>query len=164
MMRQANPMSRALSAAFGAVMVLTAGIGGGPVVLAILAAAGAAVAAGLFDRRAALVAVLATVVALAVGTPTPLFAAVSGLAAATYLLTGYADRTGAVTLTVPTVAGLVGFTLAGLAATAVTTAVTWAPLLAPAVMAAVLIVVVIPLLAGDRAGPAGDDDPAGGYE
>ena len=159
-------MSRGLSGAFGAVMVLTAGIGGGPVVLATLAAAVVAVAAGLFDRRAALVAVLLTVVALAVGTPTPLFAAVSGLAAATYLLTGYADRTGAVTLTVPTVAGLVGFTLAGLAATAVTTAVTWMPLLAPAVMTAVLIVVAVPLLAGERVmpGPAGDDDPASEYE
>ena len=66
----------------------------------------------------------------------------------------------------PPGAGLVGFALAGLAATAVTTAVTWMPLLAPAVMTAVLIVVAVPLLAGERVmpGPAGDDDPASEYE
>ena len=135
-------------------------------VLATLAAAAASVAAGLFDRRVAVAGVLLTVVALALGAPTPLFAAVSGLAAATYLLTGYADVTGANTLTVPTVAGLIGFTLAGLAATAITTKVSWVPLLAPAVMTAVLVVLAIPLLGSNRTavGPAGDDDPAGGYE
>ena len=159
-------MNRWLSAAFGAVMVLTAAVDGGPVVLAILATAVVAVAAGLFDRRAAVIAVLLTAGALALGAPTPLFAAVSGMAATAYLLTGYADGTGAVTLTVPSVAGLIGFTLAGLAATAVSSSVPWMPLLAPAVMTAVLIVVTIPLLAGERGmpGPAGDDDPAGGYE
>jgi hypothetical protein len=147
-------------------MVLTAAIGGGPLVLAVLAAAAVVVAAGLFDRRAAVVAVLLTVVALALGAPTPLFAAVSGMAATTYLLTGYADRAGAVTLTVPSVAGLIVFTLAGLAATAVSSAVPWMPLLAPAVMTAVLIMVTMPLLAGERVmpGPAGGDDPAGGYQ
>lgn len=157
---------KGLSAAFGAVMVLTAGLDGPPVVLAVLAAALAAVVAGLFDRRAAVAAVLLTVVALALGAPTPLFTAVSGLAAATSLLTGYADVTGANTLTVPTVAALLGFTLAGLAATVVTTNLTWVPLLAPAVMTAVLVVVAIPLLGGNRtaAGPAGGDDQAGRYE
>lgn len=159
-------MNRALSPAFGAVMVLTAALDGGPVVLAILAAAVAAVAAGMFDRRAAVVAVLLTVVALALGIPTSLYAAVSGLAAATYLLTSYAEATGANTLTVPIVVGLVGFTLAGLAATAITTRVTWVPLLAPVVMAAVLVVVALPLLGSDRRlpGPAADDDPTGRYE
>ena len=159
-------MNRALTAAFGAVMVLTAGIDAGRVSLAILAAAVAAVAAGLFDRRAALVAVLSTVVALAVGTPTPLFAAVSGMAATLYLLTGFAEGTGATTLTGPSVAGLIGFTLAGLAATAITAKFTWVPLLAPVVMTAVLVLVAIPLFTGNRAapGPARDDDPTGRYE
>lgn len=151
-------MNRALTAAFGAVMVLTAGLDGGPLVLAILAAALAAVAASLFEPRVAVVAVLLTVVALAVGAPTPWFAAVSGLAAASYLLTGYADRTGANTSTVPTVVGLIGFTLAGLAATAITAKVTWVPLLAPVIMTAVLVVAVMPLLGSPRTGPAGDTD------
>lgn len=157
-------MSRALSAAFGAVMVLTAALDSPPVTLAILAAAAAAVAAGLFHRRAAVVAVLLTIVALAFGTPTSLYAAVSGLAAATYLLTRYGD--GATTLTGPAVAGLIGFTLAGLVATAITATVTWVPLLAPLVMAVVLVVVAIPLLGsnGRVPGPAGDDDPASRYE
>lgn len=155
---------KALSAAFGVVMVLTAGLDGGPVVLAILAAALAAVAAGLFDRRAGVLAVLLTVAGLALGAPSPLFAAVSGLAATAYLLTGYADRTGANTLTVPTVVGLLGFTLAGLAATAITAKVTWVPLLAPIVMTAVLILVAIPLVGSARTGPARDDDSTDRYE
>jgi hypothetical protein len=160
----AAPTSRVVSVAFGIVMVLTAGLEGGPVVLAVLAAALAAVVAGLFDRRAAVLAVLLAIVALAIGGPTPVFAAVSGLSAAAYLLTGFAEDSGANTLTVPTVVGLIGFTLAGLAATAITTKVTWVPLLAPVVMTAVLIVVAIPLLRGGRTGPAGEHDSTGGYE
>lgn len=156
-------MTRTLAAAFGIVMVLTAGLDGAPVVLALLAAAAAAVVAGLFDRRVAVVAVLLTVVALGLGAPTPLLAAVSGLAATTYLLSGYADATGANTLTVPTVVGLIGFTLAGVAATAITANVAWVPLLAPVIVAAVLVAVAKPLLGGDRSapGPGGDDDVIG---
>lgn len=154
---------RSVSAAFGIVMVLAAGLDGAAVILGVLAGALAAVVAGLFDRRAAVVAVLLTVVALAIGAPTPLFAAVAGMAAAAYLLTGYAHVTGADTLTVPTVAGLIGFTLAGLAAATITTKITWVPLLAPVVMTAVLIVVAIPLLSGNRTGPAGAADPTDGY-
>ena len=150
---------KGVSGAFGVVMVLAAGLDGGPVVLAVLAAALAAVAAGLVDRRAAVGAVLLTLLGLAIGAPTPLYTAVSGLAAATFLVTRYGDATGATTLTVPTVVGLLGFTLVGLAATAITTRITWVPLLAPVVMTAVLVVVAIPLLGGSRIRPAGDVDP-----
>jgi len=156
-------MTRLLSPAFGIVMVLTAGLDASRWVLAVLAAALAAVAAGLVDRRAAVAAVLLTIAGLAVGAPAPVFAAVSGLAAASYLLTGYAADSGAHTLTVPTVVGLLGFTAAGLAATSITTSITWVPLLAPVVMSAVLIVVAIPLLGG-RSGPGGEPDRADGYE
>lgn len=158
-------MSRAVPAAFGLLMVLAAGADGGPVTLAVLALGLAAVAGGLFDLRAAAAAVVLAGIALAVSDPAPLFAAVAGLAAAAYLLTRHAEGAGAVTLTVPSVVGMLGFTLAGLAATAIATDLTWVPLLAPAVLTGVLIMVVIPLLADDRtgviSGPDADTDQAG---
>lgn len=153
---------------FGLLMVVTAGATGGPVVLAVLGLAVAAVAVGVLDRRAAVAAVLLSVAALALSEPDPLFAAVSGMSAATYLLAGHAVGSDAVTLTVPTVAGMVGFTLAGLVATAVALPVSWIPLLAPVVVATVLIVVALPLLADDRtgaiAGPTVEPASQGGYE
>lgn len=151
-------MNRGLAAAFGAVMVLTAGVDGGPVALALLALALAGVMAGLADRRVVPVPVILSIAALALGDPSPFFAAVSGLAAATYLLTACSERVS--TLTVPAVAGMVGFTLVGLAATAIRTDVAWMPLVAPAVMAGVLTVAAMPLLADDRSISAPTDDAA----
>ncbi|MEI6252774.1 MAG: hypothetical protein WCP30_08215 [Mycobacteriaceae bacterium] len=154
--------------AFGLLMVVAAGATGGPVVLAVLGLAVIAVAAGLADRRAAAAAVLLSITALALSDPAPLFAAVSGMSAAAYLVISHAAGRNAVTMTVPMVAGLLGFTAAGLAATAVALPVSWIPLLAPAIIAAVLIVVAIPLLADDRtgdiAGPASDHQLPGRYE
>lgn len=135
-----------MSPLFGVLMVLTAGATGGPVVLAVLGLALVAIAAGLADRRAATVAVLLSIAALALSDPSPLFAAASGLSAAGYLVTRYG------TLTIPTVAGLIGFTAAGVAATAVALPVSWIPLLAPAMIAAVLIVAALPLLGDERTG------------
>ena len=158
-------MNSAFSAAFGLLMVVTAGGTGGPVVLAALGLAVVAVAVSLIDRRAATAAVLVSIVALALSEPAPLFAAVSGLSAATYLVTRHAIGSAAVTLTVPTVAGMLGFTAVGLAATAVALPVNWIPLLAPALMAAVLVVVAFPLLADERtgvlAGPTVEPEPQG---
>lgn len=155
----------ALAPAFGLLMVVTAGAAGGPVVLAVLGLAVVAVAAGVFDRRAATVAVLFSITALALSDPMPWFAAISGISAAAYLLTRHAVGGGAVTLTLPTVVGMTGFTVAGLAATAVALPVGGIPLLAPAIMAAVLIVISIPLLADDRTGsipgPRADQQPPG---
>ena len=150
---------------FGLLMVVTAGATGGPVALAVLGLALAAVAVGVLDRRAAMAAVLLSVAALALSEPDPLFAAVSGMSAATYLLARHAVGSDAVMLTVPTVSGLIGFTLAGLAATAVALPVNWIPLLAPVIVAAVLIVVALPLLADEHTGairgPTDDHQPPG---
>jgi hypothetical protein len=161
-------MNAAFSAAFGLLMVVTAGGAGGPVALAALGLAVVAVVASLVDRRAAAVAVVLSITALALSDPAPLFAAVSGLSAATYLVTRHTIGTGVATLTIPTVAGLLGFTAAGLVATAVALPVNWIPLLAPAVMAAIVIVVAFPLLADERtgavAGPTVEPEPPGGYE
>lgn len=155
----------AFAPAFGLLMVVTAGATGGPVVLAVLGLALVAVAVSLFDPRAAMAAVLLSILALALSDPAPVFAAVSGMSAAAYLLTRYAAVSGAVTLTVPAVAGLIGFTVGGLAATAVAVPVDWIPLLAPAIIAAVLIVVAVPLLADERTGalpdPTADPRPPG---
>lgn len=132
---------------FGILMVLTAGASGGPVVLAVLGVALVAVAVSLADRRAATVAVLLSIAGLALSDPSPLFAAVSGLSAAVYLVSRHNAA-----LTMPTVAGLMGFTAIGVVATAVALPVSWIPLLAPAVIAGVLIVAALPLLADDRTG------------
>jgi hypothetical protein len=141
-----------LSAAFGVLMVVTAA-----------GSAGSAVAVGVVDRRAAPAAVLLTITALALSDPGPLFAAVSGMAAAVYLLTRHAAATGAITLTAPTVAGLLGFTAVGLVGTAVALPVNWTPLLTPVIMAAVLVVAALPLLADDRTGavlnPGAEGEP-----
>ena len=91
-----------------------------------------------------------------------MFAAVSGMSAAAYLVNRHGAASGAVTMTVPTVAGLIGFTAAGLAATAVALPVDGIPLLAPVLIAAALIVVALPLLGDDQTGEIPDpaSDPA----
>lgn len=153
--------------AFGLLMVVTAATTGGPFVLGVLGLAVVAVGVSLADRRAATAAVLLSVVALALSDPSPLFAAVSGMSAAAYLVTRHCAG-GAVTMTVPMVAGLLGFTAAGLGATAVAVPVSWIPLLAPPIITAVLIVVALPLLGDDRTGdlpgPASGPALPGGYE
>ena len=138
--------------AFGLLMIVSAGATGGPVVLAVLGLAVIAVGVGLADGRAATAAVLLSITALALSDPSPLFAAVSGTSAAAYLVTRHGASNGAVTLTVPTVAGLIGFSAAGLAATAGALPVYGIPLLAPVVIVAVLIVVALPLLGDDQTG------------
>ena len=155
-----NPL---IAPAFGLLMVVTAGATGGPVVLAVLGLAVIAVGVGLADSRAAAAAVLLSIIALALADPSPLFTAVSGMSAAAYLATRHGG--GAVTMTVPTVAGLIGFTAAGLAATALALPVDWIPLLAPLIIAAILVVVARPLLGDDRTGeipgPASNPAPPG---
>lgn len=150
-----------LSAAFGLLMVVTAAGSGGSVVLAALGLAVLAVAVGVVDRRASTAAVLLSITALALSDPSPLFAAVSGMSAAVYLLARHAAATGAITLTPPTVAGLLGFTAVGLVGTAVALPVNWIPLLTPVIMAAVLIVAALPLLADDRTGAVHNPDAEG---
>lgn len=147
------------STALGVLMVAAAAAPAGPWGLAAVGLAGAAVLTGLFLRPAAVAAVLLAIAATALGDPEPLLAAVSGLSATGYLLTRYADE--AATLTVPTVLGMVGFTVAGALVSVVSVQVTWAPLVAPAVMAGILILVAAPLVAELFTGPTADRDPPG---
>ncbi|MBU3750627.1 MAG: hypothetical protein FGM52_09265 [Mycobacterium sp.] len=139
---------------FGVLMVAAGVRPVAPWGLAAAALAGVAVLAGLFFRPASVVAVLVTVAGMALGDQIPVLAAVSGLSAAAYLLTRYGAD--AVTLTVPTALGMLGFTAAGVAATAIGFELTWAPLVAPAIMAAILIVVAAPLFAERPPDPGAD--------
>jgi hypothetical protein len=120
-----------LSTAFGFLMVAAAEPGAhGPAFVAAIIAA-IAVLAGIQFRPAATFAVLLTVLAIVASDSQPVFAALSGLCAAAYLVLrhGAAARVGGVTA--PTVIGAVGFTFAGLIATAFPLKLPWLPLLAP---------------------------------
>lgn len=140
------------SAAFGLLMVASAARPAGLWALGALALAAGAVLAGVVVRPAALAAVLLTIVGIAIGNPAPLFVAVSGLSAAAYLAARHAGDV--VTLTVPTLVGMLGFTAAGVAATALQVQLTWVPLVAPVIMALILIVAVAPLVTRATARPA----------
>lgn len=151
--------------AFGILMVITAVRPSGPIGLAALGLSAVTLLAGLFIRQAAPAAVVVSVGAMALADPTPVFAAVSGLSAAAYLLLRYAVSDGgpgsdAVTLTVPTAIGLIGFTAAGLAASVIGPQLAWVPLLAPLIAMAILILVALPLWADERTGALPAPAPA----
>lgn len=145
-----QPGARTLSTGFGLLMVVVAGVQahGAAVVVSVLAVT--AVIAGLVFRAAATGAVLLTVVALAVSDPPPLVAALSGLSAATYLLLRHAAGARVVTTTGPTLIAMLGFTLAGVVATAVSLDLPWLPLLAPP---AVVVIYALALLPDGSAAP-----------
>lgn len=145
--------------AFGVLMVASAARPAGVWGIAVLALSAAALLAGLVVRQAAVAAVLLTIAGTALGDPVPVLSAVSGLAAAAYLVSRYAGD--AVTLTIPTVLGMVGFTVVGAAATVLPVEAEWLPLVAPAIMAGILILVVLPLVAEAISGPASDPESPG---
>lgn len=147
------------SAAFGVLMVAAAARPAGSWGLALLVLTAGALLAAVFVRPAAVLAVLLTVAGMALAEPIPLLAAVSGLAAAAYLVSRFADD--AATLTVPTVLGMVGFTLAGAAAAAVPVQITWVPLVTPLIMVGILILVAAPLVTDVMSGPASEHEPPG---
>jgi len=139
-----QPGARTLSVGFGLLMVAVAAVHahGTAVVAAVLALV--AVGAGLLVRAAATGAVLLSVVVLAVSDSPPLVAALSGLSATAYLLLRHAVGTGVVTMTRPTLVAMLGFTIAGLAATAVRLDLPWLPLLAPPAVVAIYWLALTP--------------------
>ncbi len=139
-----QPGARTLSTGFGALMATAAGVQAHGTAVVVSMVALAAVGAGLLVRAAATGAVLLTVVALAVSDPPPVFAALSGLSAAAYLLLRHAAGAGVVTITRPTLIAMLGFTLAGLVATAVNIDLPWLPLLAPPAVVAIYVLALIP--------------------
>ncbi|OBG67230.1 hypothetical protein A9X05_11465 [Mycobacterium sp. E3298] len=136
------------SVAFGLLMVGLAADGShGPAVAAWVAAL-IAVAGGAVYRPAATLAVLLVVATIALSDPPLVFVALSGLCAAAYLVCRHAAgaSAGAVLGSWPTVVGAVGFTFAGLVATAFPLQLPWLPLAAPLAALAVYVLAVRPFL------------------
>ena len=132
-------VTRAMSTAFGLVMVASAAVqADGPGLIAAVVAA-AAVLAGSVFRPAATIAVLLTVSVIVLADAPPVLTATSGLCAAAYLVLRH---TAAVTS--PTVVGAVGFTAAGLAAASVPIQLPWVPLLAPLAVLVLYVLVTRP--------------------
>ena len=137
-----------LSTICGLLMVGVVGIGlPGPTLIAATSAV-VAVAAGTLFRPVATLAVLLTVVVIALSDPAATLAAVSGLSAAVYLVLRHAagGGTGLDSVSGATLVGAVGFTFAGLVATAFPLQLPWLPLLAPLAVFGVYLLVTRPFL------------------
>ena len=137
----AQPGARALAAAFGFLMVGLAALGSqGPAFAAGLAAL-VAVGVGIVFRSAATLAVVLTVCVIVLSDPPGLLAGLSGLCGAAYLVCRHAVGTpvGSVLGSWPTTVAAVGFTCAGLAATAFPLQLPWLPLVAPLVVLAIYV-------------------------
>jgi hypothetical protein len=134
---------RALSLAFGLLMVAAATVQGTGPGLVVSAAALIAVVAGLAWRGCATLAVVATAAALALSGPSPAIAALAGVAATVYLALRHARSGDASTsLTMPTVVGALGLSAAAVVGTAVPLALPWVPLVAPLAVVAVYVLAV----------------------
>jgi hypothetical protein len=140
-----------LSTACGVLMVAAVGIGShGPTRVAATSAVVAVALAVLF-RPVATLAVLLTVVAVALSGPPATVAAVSGLSAAAYLVLRHAAGTGAGLdlVSSATMVAAVAFTLVGLVATAFPLRLPWLPLMAPLAVFAVYLLATRPYLRDD---------------
>ena len=135
-------VTRAVSTAFGLVMVASAAVQADrPGVIAAVAAA-AAVLVGSVFRPAATIAVLLTVSVIVLADVPPVLTATAGLCAAAYLVLRHTAA-----VTAPTVVGAVGFTAAGLAAASLPIELPWVPLLAPLVVLGLYVLVTRPFWA-----------------
>ena len=131
-----TPATRAVSTAFGLVMVASAAMQADRPGLLAAGVAAAAVLVGSVFRPGVAIAVLATIAVVVLADAPPLLAATSGLCAAAYLVL----RHTAVVET-PTVLGAVGFTAAGLTAASLPFQLPWVPLVAP--LAVILLYVLM---------------------
>jgi hypothetical protein len=141
-MSTAAAVSRAVSTAFGLVMVASAAVQADRAGLIAAVVAAAAVLAGSVFRPAATVAVLVTVVVIVLTDAPPVLTATAGLCAAAYLVLRHTAA-----VTAPTVLGAVGFTAAGLAAASLPIEMPWVPLLAPMAVLVVYVLVTRPFWA-----------------
>ena len=141
-------VSQALSTVFGLVMVgsATAGSHGLAVVAGVVAAI--AVGVGMVFRPAATLAVLLTVLTIALSHPSPPPVALSGLCAAAYLVCRHAAGALAAVAAgaAPTMVAAVGFTFAGLVATSFPLQLPWLPLAAPLAVLAIYVLATRPFM------------------
>jgi hypothetical protein len=135
-------MNRALSTAFGLLMIAAAAVAADDAVLIAAALATLAVLVGNVFRPAATLAVLLAAAALVLNESPAMLAALSGLCAACYLVLRHTAA-----ITAPTVIGAVGFTALALAAVSLPVELPWTPLLAPLVVVALVALVTRPFWA-----------------
>ncbi|WAC90367.1 hypothetical protein [Mycobacterium sp. Aquia_213] len=138
----------ALATAFGLLMVGLAAVGShGPAVGTAVAAL-AAVGVGMVFRPAATVAVLLCVTAIVVSDPSHVFVGLSGLCAATYLISRHAAAMpdAVVMASWPTLVGAVGFTFVGVVAMSFPLHLPWVPLAAPLAVLAIYVLATRPFL------------------
>jgi hypothetical protein len=148
MRRGGWPVAHLLSTACGLLMVAAVGVGThGPARVAAASALVAVTSAVMF-RPVATLAVLLTVAVIALTGPTATVAAVAGLSAAVYLVLrhGAASGIGLDSVSAATLVSTLGFTLAGLVATAFPLQLPWLPLLAPLAVFAIYVLATRPFL------------------
>ena len=135
-------MNRALSTAFGLLMVAAAAVAADDAALVLAALATLAVLVGNVFRPAATLAVLLAAAALVLNESPAMLAALAGLCAACHLVLRHSAA-----ITAPTVIGAVGFTALILAAVSLPLELPWTPLLAPLVVMALVALVTRPFWA-----------------
>jgi hypothetical protein len=141
-----------LSAACGLLMVAAVGVGTHGQAQVVAACALVAVVAAIPLRPIATLAVLLTVLVIAMTSPSAVVAAVAGLSAAVYLMLRHAAASGVGldSVSAATLVSAVGFTLAGLVATAFPLQLPWLPLLAPLAVLAIYLVATRPFLRNEE--------------
>jgi hypothetical protein len=132
-------MTRALSTAFGLVMIAASVVQADGMALIAAGLTAVAVLVGAVFRPAATLAVLITGVVIVIADAPPMLAALSGLSAAGYLVLRHT-----VSVTAPTVIGAVGFTAVGLAAASLPIQLPWVPVLAPLAVVVAYVLVTRP--------------------
>jgi hypothetical protein len=135
--------------AMGLLMVAVSSIHVHGAMLAIPALAAGAVAAGIVFRSLATLSVVIVAVVIGITGPPAAYAALAGLCAVAYLVMRHGVNTAGV-LTVPTAVAAVGFTVAGLVASAFPLRLPWLPLVAPLAVLALCLMAVQPFLHEDH--------------
>ena len=140
-----------LAMACGLLMVAAVGVGTYGPARAVAVSALVAVATAILFRPVATLAVLLTVAVIALTGPAATVAAVAGLSAAVYLVLrhGAASGIGLDSVSTTTLVSALGFTLAGLVATAFPLQLPWLPLLAPLAVFAIYLLATRPFLSDE---------------
>jgi hypothetical protein len=151
MRRGSQLAAHVLSTVCGVLMVAAVGVGSHGSTLTAATSAVVAVAVAVLFRPIATLAVLLTVVAIALAGPPATVVAVSGLSAAAYLVLRHAAAAdaGLDSISGATLVSAAGFTLVGLVATAFPLRLPWLPLLAPLAVFAVYLLATRPYLRDD---------------
>jgi hypothetical protein len=135
-------VNRALSLAFGFVMVAATAFAADDQALIAAALCALAVLVGSVFRPAATIAVLLAGAALVLDDAPALMAALAGLCATCYLVLRHTDAVSA-----PTVIGAVAFTTLALAAASVPSTLPWVPLVTPLTVLALVVFATRPFWA-----------------